>query len=93
MRHSKKHNPHWQVRLANPAQRCIELQGKVKWFSDSHGYGYIERDDGPDVFVYYTAILCAGLRTLKAGDSVRFEIVQKPEGPQALNVSLTSTRK
>lgn len=69
------------------------MQGKVKWFSDSHGYGYIERDGGPDVFVHYTALLCAGLRTLKAGDCVQFEIVQKPEGPQALNVSLSSIRR
>ena len=68
-----------------------DVQGKVKWFNDSMGYGFIERDGGPDVFVNYTAILCAGLRTLKAGDRVQFEIVQRPEGPQALNVSLTST--
>jgi len=62
------------------------VQGKVKWFDDSKGYGFIARSDGPDVFVYYRAILGKGYRTLTEGDSVEFEIVQGPKGPQAANV-------
>ena len=67
----------------------MQVQGKVKWFVDSRGYGFIGRDNGPDVFVYYTDIVGEGYRTLKQGDLVDFEIVQGPKGPQASNVVLT----
>lgn len=60
--------------------------GKVKWFNDTTGYGFIGRTDGPDVFLHYSAILGDGYRTLKEGDTVEFEIVQGPKGPQAANV-------
>lgn len=60
--------------------------GKVKWFNNTKGYGFIGRDDGPDVFVHYTAIAEEGYRTLSEGDSVEFEIVQGPKGQQAANV-------
>ena len=60
--------------------------GKVKWFNNSKGHGFIGRDDGPDVFVHYSAIKGDGYRTLEEGDSVEFEIVQGPKGPQAANV-------
>jgi cold shock protein len=60
--------------------------GKVKWFNNVKGYGFIGRDDGPDVFVHYSAILGEGYRTLKEGDSVEFEIVPGPKGLQAANV-------
>jgi CspA family cold shock protein len=60
--------------------------GKVKWFNNSKGYGFIGRNDGPDVFVHYTAILGEGYRSLAEGDSVEFEIVEGPKGPQAGNV-------
>ncbi len=63
------------------------VQGKVKWFNNSKGYGFIGRDDGPDVFVHYSAIVGDGYRTLQEGDPVDFEIVQGPKGPQASNVS------
>jgi CspA family cold shock protein len=62
----------------------------VKWFNNSNGYGFIGRHDGPDVFVHYSAILGDGYRTLQEGDSVEFEIVQGPKGPQAANVVKTA---
>lgn len=60
--------------------------GTVKWFNNTKGYGFIGRDDGPDVFVHYSAILGEGYRTLAEGDLVKFEIVQGTKGPQAANV-------
>lgn len=64
------------------------MLGIVKWFNSSKGYGFIGRDDGPDVFVHYTAIV--GYKTLNEGDKVEFEIVQGPKGPQAANVAKLS---
>jgi CspA family cold shock protein len=63
-----------------------KLIGKVKWFNNAKGYGFVGRDDGPDVFVHYSAILDDGYRTLEEGDSIEFEIVQGPKGLQAANV-------
>jgi CspA family cold shock protein len=60
--------------------------GKVKWFNNAKGYGFIGREDGPDVFVHYSAIQGLGYRTLSEGDSVEFEIAEGPKGPQAANV-------
>ena len=71
-------------------RRASEVQGTVKWFNNSKGYGFIGRDDGPDVFVHYSAISGDGYRTLQEGDPVEFEIVQGPKGPQAANVSKPS---
>lgn len=70
----------------SPSGRNIEVQGTVKWFNNSKGYGFIGREDGPDVFVHYSAIVGDGYRTLQEGDAVEFEIVQGPKGPQAANV-------
>jgi len=75
---------------SNACQEAIEVQGTVKWFNNSKGYGFIGRDDGPDVFVHYSAIAGDGYRTLQEGDPVEFEIVQGPKGPQAANVSKAS---
>ena len=61
-------------------------QGTVKWFSDSKGFGFIQREDGPDVFVHHSAIVGTGFRSLKEGDAVEFEVTQWPKGPQAANV-------
>jgi CspA family cold shock protein len=63
-----------------------KMVGKVKWFNNAKGYGFIGRNDGPDVFVHYSAISGDGYRTLAEGDLVEFEIVQGPKGPQADNV-------
>jgi cold shock protein len=63
-----------------------KMVGKVKWFNNAKGYGFIGRNDGPDVFVHYSAISGDGYRTLAEGDLVEFEIVQGPKGPQAANV-------
>lgn len=70
--------------------RQTNVQGKVKWFNNSKGYGFIGRDEGPDIFVHYTAIVGDGYRTLQEGDSVEFEIVQGPKGRQASNVVVTN---
>jgi len=60
--------------------------GKVKWFNNSKGYGFIEQDGGNDVFVHYSAIMGAGYKSLEEGQQVEFEITQGPKGPQAANV-------
>ncbi|WP_054951236.1 cold shock domain-containing protein [Numidum massiliense] len=62
------------------------MQGKVKWFNAEKGYGFIEREDGGDVFVHYSAISEEGFKTLEEGQSVEFEIVEGARGPQAANV-------
>lgn len=62
-------------------------QGKVKWFSNDKGYGFIEADDGEDVFVHFTGILGEGFKTLDEGQSVSFEITEGNRGPQAANVT------
>ncbi|MEJ2013052.1 MAG: cold-shock protein [Anaerolineales bacterium] len=60
--------------------------GTVKWFNGSKGYGFIEREDGDDVFVHYTAIQADGFRNLEEGQRVEFSIEQGPKGLQAANV-------
>lgn len=62
------------------------MEGRIKWFNNSKGFGFISREDGPDVFVLYSGIEGDGYRTLKEGDRVRFEIVSGPKGPQAANI-------
>lgn len=60
--------------------------GRVKWFNAEKGYGFIEREAGGDVFVHFSAIQTEGFKTLEEGQSVEFEIVEGPRGPQAANV-------
>lgn len=62
-------------------------QGKVKWFSNEKGYGFIEAEDGEDVFVHFTGIVGDGFKTLDEGESVSFEITDGNRGPQAANVT------
>jgi CspA family cold shock protein len=61
-------------------------KGVVKWFNENKGYGFIQREDGPDVFVHFSAISGSGFRSLKEGQEVEFEITQGQKGPQASNV-------
>ena len=61
-------------------------QGTVKWFNNEKGYGFITRENGPDVFVHQTAILSEGYRSLNEGDRVSFEVVEGQKGLQARNV-------
>jgi CspA family cold shock protein len=62
------------------------LQGTVKWFNEAKGFGFIEQEDGKDVFVHYSAIQGSGFKTLNEGDKVEFEVVDGPKGPAAANV-------
>jgi CspA family cold shock protein len=79
----------WRILLRiNEEKRVI---GKVKWFNNTKGYGFIGRDEGPDVFVHYSAILGEGYRSLAEEDSVEFEIIAGPKGPQAANVRKMKT--
>ena len=63
------------------------IDGTVKWFNDSKGFGFIERDGGADVFVHYRAINGGGRRTLRDGQQVTFEVTEGAKGPQAENVT------
>ncbi|MBE6113414.1 MAG: cold shock domain-containing protein [Peptococcaceae bacterium] len=62
------------------------MQGKVKWFNAEKGYGFIEGQDGKDVFVHFSAIEQEGFKTLDEGQEVEFEVVEGARGPQAANV-------
>ncbi|MCS7180177.1 MAG: cold shock domain-containing protein [bacterium] len=61
-------------------------KGKVKWFNNKKGYGFIERENGEDVFVHYSSIVGQGYKTLNEGDTVEFEVVKRDKGFQAVNV-------
>ena len=62
------------------------MNGVVKWFNPDKGYGFIQGEDGEDVFVHFSAIKQNGFKSLKTGEKVEFEIVKGPKGPQASNV-------
>ena len=64
----------------------MRTRGKVKWFNDAKGYGFIQREDGEDVFVHFTAIQSDGFKTLAEGQEVEFEVLNGQKGPQASNV-------
>ena len=64
----------------------MKLTGRVKWFNDSKGYGFIEQEGGRDIFVHYTAIQGDGFKSLAEGQKVEFEIIEGTKGPQATKV-------
>lgn len=72
---------------ATRRQEVSKVQGKVKWFNSTKGYGFIGQESGPDVFVHFSAIQMDGYKTLQEGDNVEFEVVQGQKGPQADNVT------
>ena len=63
-------------------------KGTVKWFNDQKGYGFIEQEEGPDVFVHHSGINGAGFKSLSEGDEVTFEVEQGQKGPSAVNVTI-----
>jgi CspA family cold shock protein len=63
------------------------VKGTVKWFNDSKGFGFLEQEDGSDVFVHFSAIGGNGFKSLSEGDAVEFEVVKGPKGLQAANVA------
>ena len=65
----------------------MKLTGRVKWFNDSKGYGFIEQEGGRDIFVHYTAIQGDGFKSLAEGQKVEFEIIEGTKGPQATKVA------
>ncbi|GEM_PF-619174 len=80
----------WRNFFVRPVKNTAEgnnwQRGRVKWFNRSRGYGFIARDNGPDVFVHYSAIYGKGERTLKEGEIVEFEVIQNQKGFQAKKV-------
>ncbi|TAN41220.1 MAG: cold-shock protein [Nitrospirae bacterium] len=64
----------------------MAFEGKVKWFNESKGFGFIQQDNGPDVFVHYSSLKQEGFKTLAEGQRVRFDVVEGDRGPKATNV-------
>ena len=62
------------------------IKGSVKWFNESKGFGFLEREGGPDVFAHFSAIQGSGFKTLAEGQQVEFSVTQGPKGPQAENI-------
>ena len=67
------------------------LKGTVKWFNNAKGYGFLGREDGPDVFIHYSSITTEGYKSLQEGDQVEFEIVQGQKGPQTPQVAILTS--
>jgi CspA family cold shock protein len=82
------HGGRWLNGALRPSSKEFNsmANGKVKWFNDAKGFGFIAQDGGPDVFVHHTAIVADGFRSLAEGDNVEFEVKSGPKGLQAANV-------
>ena len=65
-----------------------QVEGTVKWFNDSKGFGFLSQEGGPDVFVHHSEIRAEGFKSLNEGDKVQFEVVDSPKGPRAANVTV-----
>lgn len=72
--------------MAGAEEGVQPVRGKVKWFNEGKGYGFIEPESGPDVFVHFSAIKMEGFKTLVEGQEVEFDVTEGPKGPQANNV-------
>jgi len=82
---------YWPLGFSIPWQSVeVLMTGRVKWFNDRKGFGFIEVEGGKDVFVHHSAIQGEGFKSLKEGDEVEFEVTDGPKGPQASNVRKTS---
>lgn len=82
--------PHYIFRPVRFARKIgghlAEFHGVVAWFNNAKGFGFLQREGGPDTFVHYSAIVADGFKTLKEGDPVEFDVVQGEKGLQAANV-------
>ena len=76
----------WRTRKAEGGLTFM-IEGTVKWFNESKGFGFLSQEGGPDVFVHHTEIRTEGYRTLSEGQKVQFEVVDSPKGPRAANVT------
>ncbi len=78
-------------RRARAKEACTYMiEGSVKWFNESKGFGFLSQEGGPDVFVHHSEIRADGYRSLNEGEKVSFEVVDSPKGPRAANVSRIS---
>ena len=76
--------------LSKGQEACtFMIEGTVKWFNESKGFGFLSREGGPDVFVHHSEIKAEGFRTLNEGDKVTFEVTDSPKGPRAANVTIS----
>jgi len=82
-----KLNLHTRKRACEKSQEIQKMaQGTVKWFNDAKGFGFIEQENGPDVFVHFSEIQGEGFKSLAEGDAVTFDVTQGQKGPQSANV-------
>ena len=78
-------------RRAQAKEACTYMiEGNVKWFNESKGFGFLSQEGGPDVFVHHSEIRADGYRSLSEGEKVSFEVVESPKGPRAANVTRIS---
>jgi CspA family cold shock protein len=90
MRHTDNVLPAtWEDITSTVKEPMAQFKGTVKWFNNAKGYGFLGREDGPDVFIHYSSIQLDGYKTLKEGDEVEFDVIEGAKGPQADNVIRT----